>query len=52
MHPNDFQTRDEVLNKAGCVMRRYHDSGMEFKTAFNPISKVDEYKAILAGAQV
>ncbi len=48
MHPNDFQTRDEVLNKAGQVMRRYHDSGMEFKTAFNPISKIDEYKAIMA----
>jgi thiamine kinase-like enzyme len=48
MHPDDFQTRDEVLNKAGKVMRRYHDSGMEFKTSFDPISKIDEYKAILA----
>ena len=48
MHPEDFQTRDEVLNKAGRVMRRYHDSGMEFKTSFNPISKIEEYKAIMA----
>ena len=48
MHPVDFQTRDEVLNKAGQVMRRYHDSGLEFKTSFDPISKIEEYKAILA----
>lgn len=48
MHAEDFQTRDEVLIKAGQVMRRYHDSGKTFKTAFNPISKVEEYKAILA----
>ena len=25
MHPVDFQTRDEVLVKAGAVMRRYQD---------------------------
>ena len=31
MHPVDFQTRDEVLVKAGAVMRRYHDSGLEFR---------------------
>ena len=36
MHPVDFQTRDEVLVKAGAVMRRYHDSGLEFKTSFDP----------------
>lgn len=48
MHPEDFQTRDVVLNKAGQVMRRYHDSGKEFKTSFDPISKIDEYKVILA----
>lgn len=46
--PDDFQTRDEVLNKAGRVMRWYHDSGMEFKTSFDPISKIDEYKTIMA----
>ncbi|NCB62961.1 MAG: choline kinase [Clostridia bacterium] len=48
MHPEDFQTRDEVLVKAGEVMRRYHDSGKEFKTSFDPISKIDEYKVIMA----
>lgn len=48
MHPEDFQTRDEVLVNAGQTMRRYHDSGMEFKTSFDPISKIDEYKSILA----
>ncbi len=48
MHPVDFQTRDEVLNKAGQVMRHYHDSGKEFKTAFNPITKIEEYKVIMA----
>lgn len=47
MHPVDFQTRDEVLVKAGAVMRRYHDSGLEFKTSFDPVAKIDEYKAIL-----
>ena len=45
--PLDFQTRDEVLVKAGAVMRRYHDSGLEFKTSFDPVAKIDEYKAIL-----
>lgn len=47
MHPVVFQTRDEVLVKAGAVMRRYHDSGLEFKTSFDPVAKIDEYKAIL-----
>lgn len=47
MHPEDFQTRDKVLIDAGAIMRRYHDSGLEFKTAFNPISKIEEYKVIL-----
>ena len=47
MHPVDFQTRDEVLGKAGAVKRRYHDSGLEFKTSFDPVAKIDEYKAIL-----
>ncbi len=28
-------------------MRRYHDSGLEFKTSFDPVAKIDEYKAIL-----
>ena len=42
-------TADEsrVLVKAGAVMRRYHDSGLEFKTSFDPVAKIDEYKAIL-----
>ena len=40
-------SRDEVLVKAGAVMRRYHDSGLEFKTSFDPVAKIDEYKAIL-----
>ena len=48
MHPEDFQTRDEVLTKAGQVMRCYHDSGVAFKTSFNPITKIDEYKSIMA----
>lgn len=48
MHPEDFQTRDEVLIQAAQVMRRYHDSGLEFKTSFDPISKIEEYKLILA----
>lgn len=37
-----------AIRLAGKVMRRYHDSGMEFKTSFDPISKIDEYKAIMA----
>lgn len=47
MHAEDFQTRDEVLVASGEVMRQYHDSGLEFKTTFDPISKIEEYKLIL-----
>ncbi|MCU6760784.1 Thiamine kinase [uncultured Roseburia sp.] len=47
MHPEDFQTRDEVLTSAAKVMRRYHDSGIEFKSRFNPIAKTKEYLEIL-----
>lgn len=47
MHPVDFQTRDEVLTKSGKVMRRYHDSGLTFKTEFNPIVKIDTYRDIM-----
>lgn len=47
MHPEDFQTREEVLTSAAKVMRRYHDSGLEFKSRFNPIAKTKEYLEIL-----
>ena len=47
MHPEDFQNRDEVLELSGAVMRRYHDSGLEFKSFVDPISKIEEYKAIM-----
>jgi thiamine kinase-like enzyme len=47
MHPKDFQTRDEVLDKAGRMMRKYHDSGREFMSTFSPITKIDEYKEIM-----
>ena len=47
MHPVDFQTRDEVFENAGKVMRRYHDSGVQFKGQFDPIAKVEEYLEIL-----
>lgn len=48
MHPADFQTRTEVMEKAGAVMSKYHNSGAEFASHFDPIAKVEEYKAILA----
>lgn len=47
MHPEDFQTRDEVLNKAGELMRRYHDSGANFITSFDPIAAIEGYKVIM-----
>lgn len=47
MHPADFQIRTEVMEKAGAVMSKYHNSGAEFASHFDPIAKVEEYKAIL-----
>lgn len=47
MHPEDFRTRPEVVIKAAEVMRKYHDSGMEFKGVCNPIAKIKEYVEIL-----
>ncbi|MEG0442350.1 MAG: choline/ethanolamine kinase family protein, partial [Oscillospiraceae bacterium] len=43
MHNTDFQTRDDVLENAGRIMRRYHDSGVEFKSSFNPIVATNGY---------
>lgn len=50
MRPLDFQTNTDVLVKAAQVMRRYHDSGMEFISRFNPIAKIHEYRSILKDA--
>lgn len=47
MHPADFQTRTEVMEKAGRVMNKYHNSGATFGSSFDPIAKVKEYVAIL-----
>lgn len=47
MHPEDFINKNEVVMKAAEVMRKYHDSGMEFKSIFNPIAKIKEYLEIL-----
>jgi thiamine kinase-like enzyme len=50
MRPLDFQTNRVVLTKAALVMRKYHDSGMEFKSRFDPIAKIHEYRKILQEA--
>lgn len=47
MHAIDFQTKDDVLEKAGKVMRFYHDSGVKFKSAFSPIVVTEGYIEIL-----
>ena len=47
MHPADFQTRDEVLIKAGEILRRIHNSGKEFASSFDPLAAIDGYLAIL-----
>ncbi|MEG0050809.1 MAG: phosphotransferase [Terrisporobacter sp.] len=47
MHPEDFINNPEVVIKSAGVMKKYHDSGMEFKSIFNPISKMKEYLYIL-----
>ncbi|HBW35780.1 choline/ethanolamine kinase family protein [Desulfosporosinus sp. BICA1-9] len=49
MHPDDFINRSEVLTEAAVVMRKYHDSGCQFKSVFNPIAKIMEYLDILKG---
>lgn len=47
MHPEDFNNNPDVVIKSAEVMRKYHDSGMEFKTVFKPIAKIKEYLEIL-----
>lgn len=47
MHPEDFNNNPEVIVKSADIMRRYHDSGMEFKSQFDPIAKIKEYLHIL-----
>jgi thiamine kinase-like enzyme len=47
MHAEDFKTNPDVVVKAAAIMRKYHDSGMEFKGVCNPIEKIKEYVAIL-----
>ena len=48
MHPEDFQTRDDVLIKAGKVLRRIHDSGKHFQSAFDPLAAIADYLKILS----
>lgn len=50
LHMADFQTRDEVLTQAAVVMHKYHNSGLEFKSSFDPIAKIGEYRRILKEA--
>lgn len=47
MHAEDFKTRPDVVTKAADIMRKYHDSGLEFKGVNNPIAKIKEYVEIL-----
>lgn len=48
MHSVDFQTRKEIVVKAAEVIRKYHDSGLEFKSVFDPIAKIYNYCEIMA----
>nr|UWI50791.1 phosphotransferase family protein [Clostridioides difficile] len=47
MHAEDFINNSDVVMKSAEIMRKYHDSGMEFKSVFNPIAKMKEYIQIL-----
>lgn len=47
MHPEDFNTNPHVVTKAAEIMKKYHDSGMEFASTLNPISKIEEFIEIL-----
>jgi len=47
MHPEDFNNSEEVLTAAAAIMREYHDSGLQFQSAFNPIAKIMDYLEIL-----
>lgn len=47
MHAPDFQTNRDVLTKAAQIMRRYHDSGYQFISEFDPIEKIMTYLGIL-----
>lgn len=47
MHTEDFNNNPDVIVKSAEIMKKYHNSGMEFKSTFNPISKIHEYVSIL-----
>lgn len=47
MHAEDFNNNPDVVIKSAEVMRKYHDSGMEFKSTLDPIAKIKEYLEIL-----
>lgn len=47
MHPEDFNNNPDVVVKSAEIMRKYHDSGLEFKSTLNPIAKIKEYLEIL-----
>lgn len=46
MHAVNFQQDRDVLARAAEIMRRYHDSGFEFISRFNPIEKLYTYISI------
>lgn len=47
MHDVDFQTNLDVLTKAANIMKKYHESGCEFISQFNPIEKIMTYLGII-----
>lgn len=48
LHSEDFRTKDEILEKAAAIMRKYHDSGFEFSDTFSPFKEIQRYNKILS----
>lgn len=47
MHPDDFIHNNDVLQEAAKAISACHNSGVEFKGRFDPISKIMEYLEIM-----
>lgn len=47
LHIKDFK-EDKYLSMAAHLFKKYHDSGKEFTSVFNPLKEIDTYIALLA----
>lgn len=47
LHIEDFQTNKDVVTRAAQTLAKYHNSGIEFKGAMDPVEGIKEYVSLL-----